>query len=223
MTLPAYSEDGYERQAWGDVQPDWTVAAEGYCWFDGDVYRDRCGDNVTETWRCWVVPEKKKRMRFTVKVLSGDGKRRQIEWPTNEQQRERFVASRQSLSNNTAARNTALTKQRGEIVERSARRAGVSHTKLDHQLIDTPIEDLADQAVRMMAAIVADPEADIKLKKDASQIAKDWSQIGERRRTGKALDAMAPVEATGREVTADDRAKLNRLANAMRLKGLEAS
>lgn len=206
--LPAHSEPGYEVSAWGVVQAD-GARRDGFIWFAGDVYH--LGpqlDADAVAWRTYVMEHPEtgalSRMRF---ITPNDGsKPRTVPWPTAEEMKRRNAVSREVMAENQVLAGTKRTKALAGVVASAAAIVPAEFTP------DTAIPDIADGVVRQMALIAVDPLSDLKAKRDASEVAKAWAQIGNSYRAARSLPNGA-IEGAGRELSEVEAKRLLELRN----------
>lgn len=207
--LPAHSEPGYEVSAWGVVRADGVVPAEGFAWFAGDVYHlgpPLDADGLV--WRTYVMvhPESGVLSRMRIIARDNGGVPKAIQWLTNDEAKRRQAASRKVLAGNQVLAGTKRTKALAGVVAAAAATVPAEFTP------DTAIPDIADGVVRQMALIAVDPLSDLKAKRDASEVAKAWAQIGNSYRAARSLPNGA-IEGAGRELSEVEAKRLLELRN----------
>lgn len=200
---PAYGEGGYEVSLWGDPPADPSVpvaCGPRHCWFDGNVYRTDRPDEVTTTHRVYFDAELGHRVRR-------GGRDQWIPWRTAEQRAQRAARGGETRSQDAVARLSTQGAKRMQIVARAERAAPMD--------LAATVPDVADTIVRQMAAIAGDGEADMVLRKNATEIAIGWTKVRGAYKASEQLERGNAIEATATE--ADTREAL-RLANRDRNK-----
>lgn len=226
-TLPTFAEPGYAVEAWGDPQPDWTDAGDGFAWYDGDVYHVgpppgwRAGQVTEPEWRYWLVPEdrpespddpKATTCRWRVTHARTEGKYQAIRDPTARERRQMQTNSRSKLN-----ANQALAREERRVAVQSA----ISSLGPPPEVTaETPVYVVADYTVRAMSIVAMSPDTELPEKKLATEIAKNWASIGHQSRLLQAVRTSAEA-GDQPKVSPALAAKMAELRDTLALNGLQ--